>query len=873
MAKNDVEIRLVVRDEISKQYKRIQNEIKRANRTTSQSQRQLAKDSQESSKKIVAGLNKAKQATSSFKSGIVDFAKRFGPAAVTVALLTGAIVKFGQAIDFVRTKTIEFEKILSRVQAILKPTTTQFKALSKEARRLGESTSFSASEAGQAFVELGKLGLTTNQILAATGDVLNIAAAAQIDLASAAELTAITMKQFGLQAEDARRITDVMSKSFTTSALDAEKFRESMKLAGPVANALGISLEKATGAIAELANAGISGSMAGTSLRRVMLELGDANSKVAKIIGKTKFETLDFNQKLLELQSKGLSPTQIKATFGLLASTSAGILINGADNVKAFGEAFDDARGSAQAMADTMLDNVAGATKILESAQEGLALAIGAAFSTDKRTRIELYTEAIQNATKWVKEHEGEIRSLSSAISSVLITSFNTAKDTIGEFANGLARVGRIIDQIRGGPVAAAIELEKFNDAVKDPATVERMTELRRQFDSILDAEKEVVKRTGIFGNTIETINPELARINEQMKELSGTTFFEARGLALSLKFLEDRGSALNSVLESTKELQKLETIRAAVDVVVDEDFVIPVKAKKPPKIPGARTVDFQKAIQDSLAAQEKLEEIAQKTNASLQLELLTGKEKELEILRRFEEEKETLLAAGGESAIILDQVISQRRIAILEAETAKRKALVAEGTNVALSGASDLTSALGNLSAIRGANAVKEAEDAGKSEQQIQAIRKKTFEQQKNFQLAGAIINVARGITAGISKGLPFGPIEAALAAATGAIQISAIKAQKFTHGGVVPGNNFSGDNVPALLNSGEVVLTRSQFRNITSGSSGGNQITFEAPIINIENGNPEVIARAVNETYQEMINNFALAQRDSEIHELQNI
>ncbi len=834
MAKNDVEIRLIVKDELSRQYKRIQNEIQRANRTTSQSQKKLAQDSQEASRKLISGFTKAKQAANSFKKGITDAAKRFGPAAIAVGLITGAIVALGNAMDFVRTKTIEFEKTLSQVKAILQPTESQFRALSNEARRLGETTAFSASEAGEAFVELGKLGLTTNQILAASSDVLNLAAAAQLDLARAAELTAITIKQFGLQADDAQRITDVMSKSFTSSALDAEKFGEAMKLAGPPAAALGLSVETATGAIAELANAGISGSMAGTSLRRVMLELADSNSKAAKLIGKAKFETLSFTEKLQELQSKNLSPTTIKKTFGLLASTTAGILIKGADNVERFDKVFQAATGSAQAMADTMLDNVAGATKILESAQEGLGLAIGEAFGEAKRKRIEFYTRTINFATSFVNAHRDALKIVGDILSDTFLASINIVvtawRGWIGlmELSIGaLLKVGQ-------GLVEAGIAVKKFGALL-----------------------------TGSVADVSD-----LERLSVSLGDEATLAFERAREAA--------QGFTLSKSIKQTKELTNdLGKLGSTVDTLAGlED--LPIDIGKEKKIPGAKTVDFQKAQQDAIEAQEKLAQIAQQTNQALQLELLSGKEKELEILRRFEAEKEELLAAGGENNVMLDQVIEQRRTAILMAETEKRKALINEGINVAISGASDLTSALGNLSAVRGSNAIKEAEAAGKSEEQIQALRKKTFEQQKKFQLAGAFINVARGITAGISKGLPFGPIEAALAATAGAIQIAAIKAQTFTHGGIVPGNNFSGDNVTARVNSGELILNRSQQKNLLSlangrgGGGGGNQITFEAPVINIQGGDPSIAIDAVNQTYQENLNKAAELLRDSEIHEL---
>ena len=364
--------------------------------------------------------------TAGMKEGVTDFAKRFGPAAIAIAAATKAMQMLGDAVRYVNERTMEFEKTLSTVKAILRPTSGEFAALSQEARALGESTAFSASEAGSAFVELGKLGLNANQIIATSSDVLNIAAASQVDMATAAEATARTLGQYQLNAGEAGRVTDVMAKSFNISALDMTRFSESMKFAGATAGQLGMSLEQTTGALAQMASQGIVGSQAGTALRRIMLTMADESSSAAQMIAQAGKQTGTFAEKLAVLQSANLSPTQIKETFGLLSSTAAGILIEGSENVAGFTKQLENAQGTAKAFADTMLDNVAGATKILESSQEGLAIAIGDAFGPAKRKRIEFYTQVIQFATSFVKAHKEELTTLANILSGAFLWALNT---------------------------------------------------------------------------------------------------------------------------------------------------------------------------------------------------------------------------------------------------------------------------------------------------------------------------------------------------------------------------------------------------------------------------------------------------------------
>ena len=200
-----------------------------------------------------------------------------------------------------------------------------------------------------------------------------------------------------------------------------------------------------------------------------------------------------------------------------------------------------------------------------------------------------------------------------------------------------------------------------------------------------------------------------------------------------------------------------------------------------------------------------------------------------------------------------------------------KRKQLVIQTSAAVLSGASSLTSALGNLAAVRGQNELKAAEDSGASEAVLEGIRKRTFEKQKKFSLASARISMAQAALSGFTQ-VPFVPVGLAagsLALASGAVQIQAIEAQKFAQGGIVQGQR-TGDKVPILANGGERMLTATQNKAFESGMTGNQTITFSAPVINIENGDPEVVRKAVNETMQEQIARFGETQRDASIHEI---
>ena len=157
-----------------------------------------------------------------------------------------------------------FEAKMSEVKAISGATADQFQKLKANAEQLGASTIFTAKDVAQLQVEFAKLGFTADEITKVTEATLYLAQASGSDLARAAEVAGSTLRGFGLDATETNRVTDVMALSFSRSALDMEKFAQSMKYVAPIANAAGVSLEETTALLGVLANAGISGSQAGT---------------------------------------------------------------------------------------------------------------------------------------------------------------------------------------------------------------------------------------------------------------------------------------------------------------------------------------------------------------------------------------------------------------------------------------------------------------------------------------------------------------------------------------------------------------------------------------------------------------------------------
>jgi len=256
-----------------------------------------------------------------------------------------------------------FEAEMSKVKAVSGATAEEFKALSDNAKELGASTMFSAREVASLQTEFAKLGFTADEITKVTEGTLALAQASGSDLARAAEVAGSTLRAFGLDASETGRVTDVMAKSFSSSALDMETFANSMKFVAPVAKSAGMSIEETSAMLAVLANAGIKGSQAGTSLRRIISEIGAS--------GKPTSEALK------DLAAQGIGLADAKDEVGRSAQSALLILSEGVDSIAPLTQQFKNSAGAAKEMADVMGDNAFGAGKRLESAMEGLGISIG----------------------------------------------------------------------------------------------------------------------------------------------------------------------------------------------------------------------------------------------------------------------------------------------------------------------------------------------------------------------------------------------------------------------------------------------------------------------------------------------------------------
>ena len=256
----------------------------------------------------------------------------------------------------------DFEQAQANLASVLGVNVTEMKALTAQAKELGATTRFTASQVSELQVELAKLGFTQKQIQDMTAATLSLAEATGTELADAASVAGSTLNGFGLAATDTQRVVDVMAKSFSSSSLDMEKFKVAMAAVAPIAKTMGFSLEETTAMIGSLTDAGLDASTAGTSLRNMMLEASKQGLTWKEALDKVNNST-DKAGVALEL-------------FGKRGVAAGVILAENQDKVAGLTEKLDESEGAAAKMADTQRNTLGGALDLLRSAWEGLILSM-----------------------------------------------------------------------------------------------------------------------------------------------------------------------------------------------------------------------------------------------------------------------------------------------------------------------------------------------------------------------------------------------------------------------------------------------------------------------------------------------------------------
>ncbi|VZH84186.1 phage tail tape measure protein [Corynebacterium rouxii] len=281
---------------------------------------------------------------------------------------------------------------MNSLQAVTQASGAAMEAAAAKARALGNDMDLPATSAGDAaaaMTELAKGGFTLQESMEAAKGTLQLAAAAQIDAASAATIQSQALQAFGLTADYASTAADVLSGAANASSAEITGIAHGLQQAGTVAHQFGVSMEDTATTLAVFANAGIQGSDAGTLMKSALLALTDQGKPAQAAIEELGLTVYDAHGKFvgmsdlfdqLNLAASRMTDEQYQAAtatlFGSDAMRLAGIAAQqGAEGFNRTRSAVTRA-GQAAELAAAQTQGLPGAIEMVGNAWEETALGI-----------------------------------------------------------------------------------------------------------------------------------------------------------------------------------------------------------------------------------------------------------------------------------------------------------------------------------------------------------------------------------------------------------------------------------------------------------------------------------------------------------------
>lgn len=310
---------------------------------------------------------------------------------------------------------LDLNKSIAATGSIAGATKEQLKELEALARDVGRTTMVSASNAADAMYYLASAGFNTSQVMTSLRGVTQLAEATFSDVALASQIVVNTLSQFSLAAEDSSRVADVMVKTITSTQATIEKLANSLKYAGPVANAFGLSIEETNAALGVFYNAGLSGEQAGTAFRNILLNLATPTETAATLIqqlGLSLDEVDPSKHNLIEIaeafKRAGASASDLSVIVGKEAVAAMLALMTNSGMLDELTNKLKNAAGAAEQVAEQMRASDYGQFQLAINQLKELAYSAFPAVAQAIRT----LAEPLLNLVNWFNNLDERTQSL-----------------------------------------------------------------------------------------------------------------------------------------------------------------------------------------------------------------------------------------------------------------------------------------------------------------------------------------------------------------------------------------------------------------------------------------------------------------------------
>ena len=280
---------------------------------------------------------------------------------------------------------VQFENGMAKVGTVTNATTDELKMLTSEAKRLGSTTQFTASQVAELQLSLGRKGFDPEAIKNMEQSVLDLSLATGEDLTLAADVVGASIRAFGKDSSEAAQVANTLALASANSSIKLSTFSTAFANAGASASAVGVDLEELSAMMGVLMDSGIKASKAGTGLNSLFIKLKEKGISLS--------DTLD----MLSEGQMGLD--RATAIVGKNFSKQLLILSKNRDKTKELTKEYKNNTTGLDDMAKKMGQTTQAKIKKMSSAIEGLQLEFGALIADALTPLINKITDLASNFT------------------------------------------------------------------------------------------------------------------------------------------------------------------------------------------------------------------------------------------------------------------------------------------------------------------------------------------------------------------------------------------------------------------------------------------------------------------------------------------
>lgn len=562
------------------EYKKLQAEVDESSNHLKELKEQAKAVDEEFGKPISPEkYNALQREIAETKQHLKELEKTSGSASAAMEKISKSAEKFGKKTEQIGKKMMpvtagvtaigtasvvtanNFEDAMSQAAGALDKPMEQMGELRDLAIQMGQETIFSATEAGNAITELAKGGLSEGQIQAgALQTAMDLAAASGMSLGDAANVVVQTMGAFGIEANNSAEAANALAGAAAASSTDVQPLTEALAQCSAGAKNAGWSVQETTAVLGKFADAGITGSDAGTSLKTMLQRLSAPTDKAATMIENLGIQTRDSNGNMLgasemaeELQSKlgGLDAATrdaaLQTIFGSDAMRAAIILTSsGAEGLEKYEKATND-QEAAQRMANSQMGEGSRAIEELKGSLETASIIVGDTLAPIIQKVAEFITDLVNKFTSLPQGMQTTIIAIAGIVAAVgplliLIGKMSLGVSAVAKAFSKMTAVGKavvsIFNFIKGAatslfgviaahPVIAVItaivaalvmlyqKCEWFRDGVH--AVIDTISGFFKNLGkSIIEMKDKAVEA---FGNMVEGAKNKASEIDKAVRE------------------------------------------------------------------------------------------------------------------------------------------------------------------------------------------------------------------------------------------------------------------------------------------------------------------------------------------------------------------